>query len=80
MSTITVRIDDKIKNRLERLARTTSRTKSYHVTHAIQDYLEVNEWQIQEIKAGIKEADNGQLIDHKEIADKWESRIENTLD
>jgi predicted transcriptional regulator len=80
MSTITVRIDDNIKIRLDTLAKATSRTKSYHITHAIQDYLEVNEWQIQEIKSGIKEAESGQLIDHEEIAGKWESRVEDSLD
>jgi len=80
MTTITVRIDDSIKNRLEKLAKTTSRNKSYLVTHAIKDYLEVNEWQIKEIKAGIKEADAGPLIDHDTILKKWESRLENTMD
>jgi len=80
MATITVRIDDSIKNRLEKLAKTTSRNKSYLVTHAIKDYLEVNEWQIKEIKAGIKEADAGHLIDHDTILKKWESRLENTMD
>jgi len=80
MTTITVRIDDSIKNRLEKLAKTTSRNKSYLVIHAIKDYLEVNEWQIKEIKAGIKEADAGHLIDHDTILKKWESRLENTMD
>ena len=80
MATITVRIDDSIKDRLEKLAKTTSRNKSYLVTHAIKDYLEVNEWQIKEIKAGIKEADAGHLIDHDTILKKWESRLENTMD
>lgn len=80
MTTITVRIDDSIKNRLEKLAKTTSRNKSYLVTHAIKDYLEVNEWQIKEIKAGIKEAEAGHLIDHDTVLKKWESRLENTMD
>ena len=80
MSTITVRIDDNIKSRLEKLAKATSRNKSYLVTHAIEDYLEVNEWQIKEIKAGIKEADAGHLIDHDAILKKWESGLENTMD
>ena len=80
MTTITVRIDDSIKDRLEKLAKTTSRNKSYLVTHAIKDYLEVNEWQIKEIKAGIKEADAGHLIDHDTVLKKWESRLENTMD
>ena len=80
MTTITVRIDDKIKNRLEKLAKATSRNKSYLVTHAIEDYLEVNEWQTKEIKAAIKEADTGHVIDHETILKKWESRLENTMD
>jgi len=80
MTTITVRIDDNIKNRLEKLAKATSRNKSYLVTHAIEDYLEVNEWQLKEIKAAIKEADAGNLIDHDTISKKWESRLENTVD
>lgn len=78
MTTITVRIDDNIKDRLEKLAKTTSRNKSYIVTHAIEDYLELNEWQIKEIKAAIKEADAGHLIDHDTILKKWESKLENT--
>ncbi len=80
MTTITVRIDDNIKDRLEKLAKATSRNKSYLVTHAIEDYLEVNEWQLKEIKAAIKEADAGSLIDHDTISKKWESRLENTVD
>lgn len=80
MTTITVRIDDSIKNRLEKLAKATSRNKSYLVTHAIEDYLEVNEWQVKEIQAAIKEADAGDLIDHDIVSKKWESRLENTMD
>lgn len=80
MTTITVRIEDSVKKRLEKLAKTTSRNKSYLVTRAIKDYLEVNEWQIKEIKDGIKEADAGQLIDNDTVLKKWESRLENTMD
>ncbi|MBI4746756.1 MAG: ribbon-helix-helix protein, CopG family [Deltaproteobacteria bacterium] len=80
MTTITVRIDKRIKNRLEKLAKATSRNKSYLVTHAIEDYLEVNEWQTKEIKDAIKEADTGHLIDHDTVLKKWEFRLENTMD
>jgi len=83
MNTLTMRIDDKTKHRLEKLAKSTSRTKSYLITHAIKDYLEVNEWQVQEIKKGIKEADAGHLINHEDVLKKaidsfgsWEEREE----
>lgn len=70
--TLTVRIDDKTKNRLEKLAKSTTRTKSYLVTHAIEDYLDVNEWQVQEIKKAIHDANQprAEFVDHEEVA-KW---------
>ena len=80
MGTVTLRIDDKTKARLEKLAGATSRTKSYLINHAIADYLEVNEWQVREIKKGIREADAGHLMDHKTVLKKWESRRANKVD
>lgn len=72
MTTITVRIDDNIKNRLEKLAKTTSRNKSYLVTHAIEDYLASNDWQIQEIEKTIKMANKtgARFVEHEKV-EKW---------
>lgn len=72
MTTITVRIDDNIKNRLEKLAKTTSRNKSYLVTHAIEDYLASNDWQIQEIEKTIKMANktDARFVEHEKV-EKW---------
>lgn len=79
--TLTVRIDDKTKNRLEKLAKSTTRTKSYLVTHAIEDYLDVNEWQVQEIKKAIHDADQpgAEFVDHEEVLKKWEGKLENSM-
>ncbi len=73
-STMTIRLDDSIKNRLEDLAAATHRTKSFLASEAIQKYIEVNEWQIQEIQAAIEEADRGEFATEKEVNnvfDKW---------
>lgn len=73
-STMTIRLDDSIKNRLEDLAIATHRTKSFLASEAIQKYIEVNEWQIQEIQAAIEEADRGEFATEKEVNnvfDKW---------
>lgn len=87
MNSLTVRIDDKTKHRLEKLAKSTCRTKSNLITYAIKDYLEVNEWQVQEIKKGIKEADTGHLINHEDVLKKaidsfgaWEEREESSVE
>ena len=72
-TTFSVRIDDKTKERLERLAKSTSRSRSFLVTEAIQEYIEANEWQISEINRAIEAADKpgAKFIDHEEIEAKW---------
>jgi predicted transcriptional regulator len=69
-ATLTIRIDDKTKQRLERLAKATVRSKSYLVTSAINEFIETNEWQIRAIEKAIKSADKGHFVDHEEVV-KW---------
>lgn len=73
-STMTVRIDDEVKARLEKLAGATQRSKSYLAAEAIRDFVESNEWPIQEIRKAIKEADAGDFAsdgDVVRLARKW---------
>ena len=74
---ISLRINPVIKERLERLARAVNRTQSYLIENAIESYLDLNEWQIQEIKNAVQEADspNAEWIDHQSIKEKWESKL-----
>ena len=68
-SSITVRVKPDMRTRLENLARVTRRTKSYVIEEALEQYLEVNEWQIKGIQDALAEADNPQavLTDHDEV-------------
>jgi predicted transcriptional regulator len=77
-TTLTVRLDEQTKERLEKLSKATERSKSYLVSNAIKDFLEINEWQIKEIQKAVKEADkkDAKLIEHEEVAswlDTWGS-------
>ena len=49
-ATFTVRVDSAVKKRLEKLAKSTGRSRSFIAAEAIGSYLDVNEWQV----AGIK--------------------------
>jgi predicted transcriptional regulator len=42
-TTFTVRVDTGVKKRLERLAKSTGRTRSFLAAEAINEYLEINE-------------------------------------
>jgi RHH-type rel operon transcriptional repressor/antitoxin RelB len=73
---MTVRVDRKTKSRLEKLARATERTKSYLAAEAIRAYVDLNEWQIGEIKAALKEADANDFASDAEVRrvrKKWGS-------
>jgi len=74
---MTIRVDRKTKSRLEKLAKAMERTKSYVAAEAIRSYIELNEWQISEIKSALKEADAGDFASEKEVQTvmkKWTRR------
>jgi predicted transcriptional regulator len=77
---MTLSLDFEMKQKLDRLARMTSKAQTALVLDALREYLAVNEWQIQAIEDGIDQADNGQLIPHEEIRQKWEKKLAHSLD
>lgn len=73
-TTMTIRLEPAIKDRLEQLAEATHRSKSYLAAAAIEEYINLNEWQIKEINAAIQEADLGDFASQAEVdalAKKW---------
>ena len=73
-TTMTVRLEEDVKDRLDQLAEATQRSKSFLAAEAIREFIENNEWQIAEINAAIKEADAGDFASDKEVAalsKKW---------
>ncbi len=73
-TTMTIRLEHDLKLRLDKLSETTNRSKSFLAAEAVREYIELNEWQIGEIKAAIKEADAGDFASEQELDDvlnKW---------
>ena len=73
-ATMTIRLEDEVKDPLDRLADSTNRSKSYLAAEAIRAFVEINEWQVAEIRAAIKEADAGDFASEKDVtalAKKW---------
>jgi RHH-type transcriptional regulator, rel operon repressor / antitoxin RelB len=74
---LSLRLDPKLKKQLDRLSKATNRSRSFLAAEAIREYVELNEWQIAEIRKGLEEADRGQFADEKQVArtvGKWTSR------
>jgi RHH-type transcriptional regulator, rel operon repressor / antitoxin RelB len=73
---INLRIEPEIKTRLEKLAKATHRSKSFLVGHALEAYLDVNEWQINGIIEAVQEADspNAEWTSHEDLRARWEAK------
>jgi RHH-type rel operon transcriptional repressor/antitoxin RelB len=64
---LTLRLDAKLKNKLDRLSKSLNRSRSFVAAQAIQEFVSVNEWQINEIKKGLAEADAGDFATDEEM-------------
>lgn len=80
-STMTIRLPETIKNKLENLAAATERTKAYLAAKAIEEFVATQEWQIQAIQEAVKEADSPQarFIEHDTVARKLQERMARRL-
>jgi predicted transcriptional regulator len=65
--TISFRIDSDKVDALDVLAKALDRDRSYLLNEAVSAYLDIQQWQLEHIKASIKQADNGRFIEHREI-------------
>jgi len=73
-TTMTIRLEPELKSRLDKLSRATHRSKSYLAAEAVREFIEINEWQIEELKNAIKEADTEDFSSDQEVRavfSKW---------
>ena len=66
---ISLRISEDTKHRLDRLAGSTKRSRSFLASEALNEYLERHEWQIAAIDEAVKEADKGVFVSHEAVSD-----------
>lgn len=75
-STLTVRVEAEQIKRLEALANSTGRSRSFLAADAIGAYLEINEWQVEGIHKAIKSVDASGGVDHADVkawVQTWDS-------
>jgi predicted transcriptional regulator len=66
-TTFTIRVGRTVKQRLEKLAESTGRSRSFLAAEALNAYLDVNEWQIAGIEKAIASLDRGAGIAHGDV-------------
>jgi RHH-type rel operon transcriptional repressor/antitoxin RelB len=80
-TTFTVRVEPDVKKRLERLAKSTGRSRSFLAAEALSEYLDVNEWQVAGVRRAMASLDRGDGVPHQEVKDwvnSWGRKRERT--
>ena len=76
-SVLTLRLNSQLKKQLDRLSKAMNRTRSFVASEAIREYVELNEWQIDEVKKALVEADREDFASDAEasrVVKKWTRR------
>jgi predicted transcriptional regulator len=75
----TIRLDDEMLAKLDALAADTDRSRSWIAAKAIENYVELNAWQIAKIKEGIAQTDRGEFATEDEL-DAIEAELQARID
>jgi len=55
-TTLTIHLEPKLQNRLDKFTSITHHSKSFLASEDVREFIELNEWQIQEFETATKEA------------------------
>jgi len=73
--TITFRADSRKVKELDRLARSLGRDRSYLLNEAVEQYLSVHEYHLEQIEEGLAEARAGKLVEYDKVKSDWMKRL-----
>jgi len=76
----TVRISPEKQRQLDALAQVLDRSRNWIVSDAIDQYLDVQAWQIAQIQHGVEEADRSELVPHEEVSAEVRAKIRKARD
>lgn len=71
---LTLRLEPKLTKQLDKLADATQRSRSFLIAEAVRDYIALNEWQIEETKKAIAEADRGEFASEEQVKQMFQKR------
>lgn len=72
---ITIRAQKDVIGEIDALAAATDRSRNYIVNQALQQYLEVNAWQIERIKEGLAAVREGRVRPAKQVYARIERKL-----
>jgi len=68
-TTLSLRVAEETRERLESLAKRTRRSTSFLAAEAIASYVEAESWQLDEAAAGLDDLEQRRTVEHDAVAD-----------
>jgi len=74
MKATTVRLDDNLLQRVDGIAKSLSRPRSWIIAQALERFVDYEEWYLQEVRDGLVEVEQGEIATEEQVAGafkKW---------
>ena len=74
MKATTVRLDDNLLQRVDGIAKSLSRPRSWIIAQALERFVDYEEWYLQEVRDGLAEVEQGEIATEEQVAGafkKW---------
>jgi len=71
MKATTVRVEDNLLQRVDGIAESLNRPRSWIINQALERFVAYEEWYIQEVKSGLTELDKGEVATAREVVDRF---------
>jgi predicted transcriptional regulator len=71
MKSTTIRMEDKMLDRVDSMAKSLSRSRTWIINQAIERFLSYEEWFVHEVEAGLDEMRNGNLAPPEEVTARF---------
>lgn len=68
--TMSIRLSLQTRERLDKLAQATDRSKSWLAAQAVEAFLDLQEWQVAAIQEGLAQAERGEFVEQDTILAK----------
>lgn len=67
MKATTIRMEDMVLERIDSMAKSINRSRSWLINQAIERFLNYEEWFIQEVEDGLNEVAKGEIATREEV-------------
>ncbi len=71
MRVTTVRMSDEVLDRVNTMAKTLNRSRTWVINQAVERFLSYEEWFVREVQAGLDEARRGEFAKDEEVAARF---------